>query len=107
MATRTELIPYSFSFAALGLAGRCGGGRRAAGWTALRRTGRCAPRPVGVVEVRHVAGALGVDEVAQPAHLAFDRLEAVLLQLERVAVEALPSAGHRLAHTVEPFLQAR
>src|SRR5262249_1333164 len=40
-------------------------------------------------------GALGVDELVEPTHLALDRLEAVTLKLEGVAVESLASAGQR------------
>src|SRR5215218_580369 len=36
---------------------------------------------------------LGVDQLVEPADLALDRVESVLLQLQRVAVELLPGAG--------------
>src|SRR3954447_19360212 len=77
-----------------GRAGSGGAGGRAGrvrGW--LRgRAGRAIPAG-GVA-------ALAVDQLGQPADLAVHRLQAVLLELERVAVEALAGAGQRRA---QPF----
>ena len=54
---------------------------------------------------RRVAGALGVDQLGEPAHLALDRLHAVPLELGRVAVDLLLGHGQLALHPVEPLLQ--
>ena len=55
---------------------------------------------------RWVDVALAVDQLVEPAHLALDRLEAVPLQLEGVAVEPLAGASERGAQAVAALLQA-
>src|SRR6185437_13115945 len=47
---------------------------------------------------------LGVDQLVEPADLALDRVEAVLLELEGVSVELLPGPGQRHAEAVAPLL---
>src|SRR4051812_40770527 len=53
---------------------------------------------IGLVSGR--AAALVVDELGQPADLAVHRLQAVPLQLERVAVDPLAGAGQRRAQAL-------
>ena len=46
------------------------------------------------------AAAFGRDQLGQPADLAVDRFQPVLLQLQGVAVQPLPGAGQRGPHAV-------
>ena len=66
-----------------------------------RSFGRGAGEPVADGS----AGALGVDQVGEPAHFALDRLDPVPLQLGGVPVDFL--LGHRqlVLHPVEPLLE--
>ena len=49
-------------------------------------------------------GLFPVDQFVEPAHLPVRRLQAVFLQLERVAVQPLARAGERAANAVPPLL---
>jgi hypothetical protein len=46
---------------------------------------------------------LGVDQLVEPADLALDRVEAVLLELEGVSVELFPGPGQAGPQAVAPF----
>src|SRR4051812_49395104 len=50
--------------------------------------------------------ALAPDQLVEPPDLALDRLQPVLLQLERVVVDSFPSTGQRGAYALQPFLEA-
>src|SRR5512135_2563216 len=97
MATRTEPIGIPLSNTV--------GGRVVPG--PGRGGGRRMPRRGGGVlggAARRLL-ALARDELVEPAHLALDALEPVLLQLEGVAVEPLAGTGQRRAERVEPLLE--
>src|SRR5881227_666495 len=49
--------------------------------------------------------ALAPDQLVEPPDLALDRLQPVLLQLERVVVDPFPSACQRGAYALQPFLE--
>ena len=66
--------------------------------------------PGGATGTRLGAGVggvapLGVDQLAEPAHLALDGLHAVPLQGRGVGVEPLAAAGGGLADAVEALLE--
>src|SRR3954469_14459414 len=50
--------------------------------------------------------ALAPDQLVEPPDLALDRLQPVLLQLQGVVVDPLPSPGQRGAYALQPFLEA-
>src|SRR6476469_3767221 len=52
-----------------------------------------------------LAGPLGDDELVEPAHLAFDRLESVLLELEGVGVETVAGPRDGRADVLEALLE--
>src|SRR5215469_5434481 len=45
------------------------------------------------------------DQLVQPADFPLDRLQAMLVQLQGVAVQALPGPGQGRAHALHPFLE--
>src|SRR3712207_1150574 len=74
--------------------GRSGGARprvgRIRGWLS-GRAGRIGREPLS----SRRAASLVVDQLGEPADLSVHRFQAVALQLQRVAVEALAGAGQR------------
>src|SRR5262245_14722082 len=103
MATRTEPIPLcSLSFSAS---------------TDLTKRGlpdQLVPSQVvlpctrglgAVVPWRRVRPSLGGDQLVQPADFALDRLQAVALQLEGVAVDALPGPREPGPEGLDPLFQ--
>src|SRR5258706_3832733 len=97
MATRTEPIPMcSFSYSQ----------------QALRLTQLAAVSIVAVMCVGHVLARglrvrapLGSDQLVQPADIALDRFQSVPLQLEGVAVDALPGPGDPGAESLDPLFE--
>src|SRR5688572_29588763 len=71
-------------------------------WTPSHSSGgrRC---PAGRVRSARLA-AFGVDQLGEPADLPVHRLQAVALELERVAVEPLAGAGQRRAQALSLLL---
>src|SRR5689334_20757246 len=100
MATRTEPIPMcSLSLFSSGAAAASTGRRRSAVLcvAAGLAFGHCSRWPLGPRCLRPprlvVSLPLGGDQFVQPSDLALDRLQAVPLQLEGVAVDPLPGPG--------------
>src|SRR5262252_4130968 len=100
MATRTEPIPMcSLSFISSGAAAASAGRRRSAVLCVAPAlaVGLGSGWPLGPRRLRPprlaVRLPLGGDQLVQPSDLALDRLQAVPLQLEGVAVDPLPGPG--------------
>src|SRR3954452_10815433 len=94
MATRTEPIPVNSSVT-WWWCWSVGGARVGAAWPGCDAPLRALSDP----------RALSGDELAEPADLAVNRLETVLLQLERVAVELLSGAPQRAGHLFPSLLE--
>src|SRR5215469_16261449 len=112
MATRTEPIPMcSLSFFSSGAAAASAGRRRSAVLCVAPRlavglgirwpAGPRVRRPPRLV----VSLPLGRDQFVQPADLALDRLQAVPLQLEGVAVDPLPGPGQAGPERLDPLFK--
>src|SRR6185312_8381535 len=50
---------------------------------------------------------LGADELVEPPDLAFDRLQTMALEFQRVSVDPLPGLGDLLADQIQPLFQTR
>src|SRR5215469_1587627 len=111
MATRTEPIPMcSLSFFSSGAAAASTGRRRSAVLCVAPRLAvglgiRWPPGPRAGRPRRVVSLPLGRDQFVQPADFALDRLQAVPLQLEGVAVDSLPGPGQAGPERLDPLFK--
>src|SRR6266566_8529641 len=104
MATRTEPIwiaPFLRRLAGVHCRRPAASAARAAAAGVVLRSVRMSAARVPT----RVRPPLRSDQLVEPAHLALDRLEPMLVKLERVAVQPFPGPGEGRPHTVEPLLE--